>query len=93
MHSVSVFIDEEKPRTAAFITPGENLSELLEIATSFRFCPKFLENHRAMNLEKILRGLVGWDAKPRSLGGPRVSKLSPTVPWFRSRGLRLVVGC
>ena len=40
------------------ITPGEILSELPEITTQVRFWPKFLENHTAVNLQKISRGLV-----------------------------------
>ena len=39
------------------ITPGEILSELPEITTPVRFWPKFLENHTAVNLQKISRGL------------------------------------
>ena len=44
--------------TSERITPGEILSELPEIATPVRFWPKFLENHTAVNLQKISRGLL-----------------------------------
>ena len=37
--------------------PGENLSKWPEIAIPLRFCTKFLENHRALNLKKNSRGL------------------------------------
>ena len=40
------------------ITPGEILSELSEITTPVRFWPKFLENHTAVNLQKISCGLT-----------------------------------
>ena len=54
--------------TSERITPGEILSELPEIATPVRFWPKFLENHRAVNLQKISRGLyiqeAHWTASP-----------------------------
>ena len=39
------------------ITPGEILSELPEITTPMRFWPKFLENHTAVNLQKIRAAL------------------------------------
>ena len=44
--------------TSERITPGEILSELPEITTPVRFWPKFLENHTAVNLQKISRGLM-----------------------------------
>ena len=40
------------------ITPGEFLSELPEINTPVRFWLKFLENHTAVKLQKISRGLL-----------------------------------
>ena len=46
---------------AYYWTPnsGKILSELPEIATPVSFWPKFLENHKAVNLQKISRGLGG----------------------------------
>ena len=44
-------------QTSERITPGEILPELPEITTPVRFWPKFLENHMAVNLQNILRGL------------------------------------
>ena len=44
--------------TSERIGPCEILSELPEIATPVIFWPKFLENHTAMNLQKISRGLA-----------------------------------
>ena len=41
------------------IMPGKIHSELPEFATPVRFRPKFLENHTAVNLQKISRGLRG----------------------------------
>ena len=43
--------------TSERITPGEILSESPEITTPVRFWPKFLENHTAVDLQKISRGL------------------------------------
>ena len=44
--------------TSERITPGEILSELPEITAPVRFWPKFLENRRAVNLQKNSRGLL-----------------------------------
>ena len=49
--------------TSERITPGEILSELPEITAPVRFWPKFLENHRAVNLQKISRGLMSLSYK------------------------------
>ena len=53
---VGLWLTLEGPTSERF-TPGEILYELLEITTPMRFWPKFLENHTAVNLQKISRGL------------------------------------
>ena len=45
------------PPTLERITPGEILSEWPEITTPVWFWPKCLENHTAVNLQNISRGL------------------------------------
>ena len=44
--------------TSERVGPGEILSELTEIATLVKFWPLFLEDQRAVNLQKNSRGLM-----------------------------------